>query len=64
MVDYENQQPHTAHTCEFVPFVYVGTRPATIRGGGVLSDVAPTLLTLMGVPVPPEMTGKVLVQTA
>jgi 2,3-bisphosphoglycerate-independent phosphoglycerate mutase len=62
MVDYENQQPHTAHTCEFVPFVYVGTRPAAIRGGGVLSDVAPTLLTLMGVPVPPEMTGKPLVE--
>jgi len=45
-----------------VPFVYVGTRPAAIRGGGVLSDVAPTLLTLMGVPVPPEMTGKPLVE--
>ena len=62
MVDYENDQPHTAHTCEFVPFVYVGARKAVIRSGGVLSDVAPTLLNLMGVPVPPEMTGKNLVQ--
>ncbi|MDO8331090.1 MAG: 2,3-bisphosphoglycerate-independent phosphoglycerate mutase [Fluviicoccus sp.] len=62
MVDYENDQPHTAHTCEFVPFVYVGGRKAVIRSGGVLSDVAPTLLNLMGVPVPPEMTGKNLVQ--
>ena len=40
----------------------LGSRPAAIRGGGVLSDVAPTLLTLMGVPVPPEMTGKPLVE--
>jgi 2,3-bisphosphoglycerate-independent phosphoglycerate mutase len=62
MVDYENDQPHTAHTCEFVPFVYVGARKAVIRSGGVLSDVAPTLLNLMDVPVPPEMTGKNLVQ--
>ena len=62
MVDYENDQPHTAHTCEFVPLVYVGTRKAVIRSGGVLSDVAPTLLNLMGVPIPPEMTGKNLVQ--
>ena len=62
MVDYENDQPHTAHTCEFVPFVYVGARKAVIRSGGVLSDVAPTLLNLMGVPIPPEMTGKNLVQ--
>ena len=62
MVDYENHQPHTAHTCEFVPFVYVGTRKAVIRSGGVLSDVAPTLLNLMDVPIPPEMTGKNLVQ--
>jgi 2,3-bisphosphoglycerate-independent phosphoglycerate mutase len=44
-----------------VPFAYVG-RQATIREGGVLSDVAPTLLTLMGLPIPSEMTGKVLVE--
>ena len=61
MLDNETGQAHTAHTCELVPFAYVG-RKATIRQGGVLSDVAPTLLTLMGVPVPKEMTGKVLVE--
>jgi 2,3-bisphosphoglycerate-independent phosphoglycerate mutase len=45
-----------------VPFIYVGKRPATIREGGVLADVAPTLLTLMGLPVPAEMTGKTIVE--
>ena len=64
MEDPSTGQAHTAHTCELVPFVYVGPRPATIRAGGILSDVAPTLLTLMGLPVPAEMTGKSLVQTA
>ncbi|MFZ5561503.1 MAG: 2,3-bisphosphoglycerate-independent phosphoglycerate mutase [Pseudomonadota bacterium] len=61
MADPATGQAHTAHTCERVPFVYVG-RPATIRAGGVLSDVAPTLLTLMHLPLPPQMTGKPLVQ--
>lgn len=60
MMDNTTGQAHTAHTCELVPFAYVG-RKATIKQGGVLSDVAPTLLTLMGVPVPAEMTGKVLI---
>ena len=40
----------------------LGERPATIREGGVLADVAPTLLTLMGMPVPAEMTGKTIVE--
>jgi 2,3-bisphosphoglycerate-independent phosphoglycerate mutase len=60
MSDPESGQPHTAHTCDLVPFVYIG-RKATIDAGGVLSDVAPTLLSLMHIPIPPEMTGKVLV---
>jgi 2,3-bisphosphoglycerate-independent phosphoglycerate mutase len=60
MSDPETGQAHTAHTCEFVPLVYIG-RPASIDAGGVLSDVAPTLLSLMGLPVPAEMTGRVLV---
>ncbi len=61
MQDPATGQAHTAHTCEQVPFVYVG-RAATIRDGGILSDVAPTLLTLMGLPVPAQMSGKTLVQ--
>ena len=60
MMDNQTGQAHTAHTCELVPFAYVG-RKATIKQGGVLSDVAPTLLTLMGLPIPAEMTGKVLI---
>jgi 2,3-bisphosphoglycerate-independent phosphoglycerate mutase len=62
MADESTGQAHTAHTCEPVPFIYVGKRPASIRNGGVLADVAPTLLTLMGLPVPPEMTGTSIVE--
>lgn len=62
MEDESTGQAHTAHTCEPVPFIYVGKRPATIRAGGVLADVAPTLLTLMGLPVPAEMTGTSIVE--
>ena len=56
MFDPSTGQPHTAHTLNVVPFVYVG-RPATIVPGGALRDVAPTLLALMGLPQPAEMTG-------
>ncbi len=62
MEDVMTGQAHTAHTCEPVPFIYVGKRPARIREGGVLADVAPTLLTLLGLPIPPEMTGHSIVE--
>ncbi|RIA21277.1 phosphoglycerate mutase [Ectopseudomonas oleovorans] len=62
MEDECTGQAHTAHTCEPVPFIYVGKRPARIREGGVLADVAPTLLMLMGLPQPAEMTGKTIVE--
>ncbi|GLX12422.1 2,3-bisphosphoglycerate-independent phosphoglycerate mutase [Pseudomonas straminea] len=61
MQDECTGQAHTAHTCEPVPFIYVGKRDVSIREGGVLADVAPTLLTLMGLPVPKEMTGTSIV---
>lgn len=61
MQDDDTGQAHTAHTCELVPFIYVGKRKLHIRTGGVLADVAPTMLTLMGLAVPEEMTGKSLV---
>lgn len=61
MQDDETGQAHTAHTSELVPFIYVGKRKLQIREGGVLADVAPTMLTLMGLAVPKEMTGKSLV---
>ncbi|MET1079611.1 MAG: 2,3-bisphosphoglycerate-independent phosphoglycerate mutase [Pseudomonas sp.] len=57
MEDEGTGQAHTAHTCEPVPFIYVGKRAVTLREGGVLADVAPTLLTLLGLPIPTEMTG-------
>lgn len=61
MEDAMTGQAHTAHTCEPVPFVYVGKRKLSIREGGVLADVAPTLLALMGLEQPKEMTGKSIV---
>jgi 2,3-bisphosphoglycerate-independent phosphoglycerate mutase len=63
MHDDETGQPHTAHTLNVVPCVYVG-RPATLRGGGSLQDVAPTLLAMMGLPQPQEMTGHSLLTFA
>ncbi|MFC0446027.1 2,3-bisphosphoglycerate-independent phosphoglycerate mutase [Pseudidiomarina halophila] len=60
MEDHQTGQSHTAHTSELVPFIYVG-RQATARDGGVLSDVAPTMLHLLGLPQPKEMTGKPIV---
>jgi len=50
-------QAHTAHTSEPVPFIYVG-RDATPHDGKTLSDVAPTMLHLLGLEQPSEMTGK------
>lgn len=61
MRDPATGQPHTAHTFGPVPFVYLG-RPARLRSGGALRDVAPTVLALMDLPKPPEMTGETLVE--
>ncbi|KFZ37539.1 phosphoglyceromutase [Shewanella mangrovi] len=60
MVDETTGQPHTAHTSELVPFIYVG-REAEIDNGGRLSDIAPSMLTLLGKDVPAEMTGKAII---
>jgi 2,3-bisphosphoglycerate-independent phosphoglycerate mutase len=57
MQDPNTGQAHTAHTSEPVPFIYVG-RPATFRTDGTLSDVAPTMLHLLGMEQPAEMTGQ------
>jgi 2,3-bisphosphoglycerate-independent phosphoglycerate mutase len=56
MHDPTTGQAHTAHTLNLVPCVYVGRR-ATIARGGALSDIAPTLLAMMGLSPPAEMTG-------
>ncbi|MEZ0231750.1 MAG: 2,3-bisphosphoglycerate-independent phosphoglycerate mutase [Methylophilaceae bacterium] len=62
MQDRANNQPHTQHTTNVVPLLYVG-RPAKLAaaGTGALSDISPTLLKMMGLPQPTEMTGHTLV---
>ena len=62
MQDYESGQVHTQHTTELVPFIFVSHKGAQfkVREGGKLSDVAPTLLALMGHDKPAEMSGETL----
>jgi 2,3-bisphosphoglycerate-independent phosphoglycerate mutase len=61
--DHQTDQPHTAHTSELVPLVYIGPQNIQLeQEGGVLSDVSPTLLTLMSLPQPVEMTGRSLAE--
>jgi 2,3-bisphosphoglycerate-independent phosphoglycerate mutase len=64
MHDHDHDQPHTAHTVNTVPLILVGA-PAGIKGvrGGRLSDIAPTVLDLMGLTRPAEMTGTSLLET-
>ena len=65
MVDPETDEPHTAHTTNPVPFYWV-TRDSAgrrLRNGG-LADIAPTVLALMGLPIPDEMTGRSLIVDA
>jgi 2,3-bisphosphoglycerate-independent phosphoglycerate mutase len=59
MLNDTTKQAHTAHTNEPVPFIYVG-RAATASVTGKLSDIAPTMLTLLGMEIPTEMTGSSL----
>lgn len=61
MFDNVTGQAHTAHTVNPVPFVYIG-RKAKIAATGALEDVAPTMLYLMGLAIPPEMSGHSLVE--
>ncbi len=62
MLDYGSGQLHTQHTTELVPLVYIGSRQLRLnRAGGRLADIAPTLLGMMGLPQPEEMTGTNLV---
>jgi len=60
MVDPETGGPHTAHTTSPVPFVGVDVPTAALRKGGALCDVAPTVLALLGLDQPGEMTGRSL----
>ncbi len=60
MFDEGTQQAHTAHTHELVPVLYVGRPAVAAKKQGILADLAPTLLSLMGFTPPPEMTGDLL----
>lgn len=62
MFDKTTKQPHTAHTNYLVPFIHAGRPAKIVNKNGKLSDIAPTLLYLMQLPTPPEMTGKTLVK--
>ena len=61
MVDPQTGKPHTAHTTNPVPVILVnGPKDMKLRPGGRLADLAPSLLALMHLPKPPEMTGESL----
>ena len=61
MVDYETGEAFTAHTTNPVPFILVNyTDGIGLKDGGKLADIAPTLLEMMGLPKPAEMTGESL----
>ncbi len=62
MRDAVTGQPHTAHTLNLVPLIFVGHRHAVMAETGALEDISPTLLKMMGLSQPPEMTGEALVQ--
>jgi 2,3-bisphosphoglycerate-independent phosphoglycerate mutase len=57
MLDEKINAPFTAHTTNPVPFVLFNAPGFSLAPGGRLADIAPTLLDLMGLPKPPEMTG-------
>ncbi len=58
MIDLETGQPHTAHTTLPTPFVVVAPENnIRLEGTGKLADIAPTILTYLGLEIPPEMTG-------
>jgi 2,3-bisphosphoglycerate-independent phosphoglycerate mutase len=58
MIDYETGQPFTAHTTNFVPFILISDYRGRLREGGSLQDIAPTMLGLLGLQQPSQMTGE------
>lgn len=62
MIDYETGDPHTAHTTNLVPLVAVGLEDGVKLKEGRLADIAPTMLDIMGVEQPVEMTGESLIE--
>jgi len=62
LFDEVANQPHTAHTKALVPLIYVGDAVAVLAKQGTLADIAPTILSLMNLTIPAEMTGKPMFQ--
>jgi 2,3-bisphosphoglycerate-independent phosphoglycerate mutase len=60
MVDADGATPFTAHTLDPVPLVVVADGVRALSPGGILADVAPTLLDLVGIEAPSEWTGRSL----
>ena len=60
MIDYKTGEPHTAHTTNPVPLILVGKDDAKLREGK-LADLAPTMLAIMGLEKPDEMTGESII---
>lgn len=61
LIDEKTGEPFTAHTTNPVPFLLVNYDPAyTLRDGGCLADIVPTMIEMMGMEQPKEMTGKSL----
>ncbi|HKO82532.1 MAG TPA: hypothetical protein VJU78_19115, partial [Chitinophagaceae bacterium] len=57
----EDGSPNTAHTLNLVPFFIIDKDLKGSIKSGKLADLAPTILTVMGLPIPPEMTGEILI---
>jgi 2,3-bisphosphoglycerate-independent phosphoglycerate mutase len=64
MLDPDIDQPYTAHTTNPVPLIYVGGKDITLLDQGALCDISPTILDLMGLGVPREMSGHSLIRPA
>ncbi len=60
MRDLQTDQPHTAHTTNPVPLLYIGQQTTQLRDGAALCDIAPTLLQMLGLPQPAAMTGQTI----
>ncbi len=61
MIDYKTGEPHTAHTTNVVPLVLIGVEGVQLKAGK-LADLAPTMLDLMEIPKPDEMTGESIIE--
>lgn len=62
MIDFSTGKPMTAHTTNLVPFVYVSKNAKPLRNHGILADIAPTILEVLSLPKPSEMTGNSLIK--